>query len=99
MTSAHGHGHGPKLNRMLSGTNQEGFTGGGLVNVVSWSSLLEGHEGCIGPSGVSCCVYHNPEKIMQHMHGNIPYLFDFWANPFVHLILLRSYMAESLFFS
>ena len=31
---------------------------------------------------------------MQHMHGSIEYLFDFWAYPFVHLLLLRSSMGK-----
>ena len=26
---------------------------------------------------------------MHHMHGNVPYLFGFWADPFVHLLLLE----------
>ena len=25
------------------------------------------------------------------MHGNIPYLFDFWADPFVHLLLVLAH--------
>ena len=25
---------------------------------------------------------------MQHMYGNIPYLFDYWATLFLHLLLL-----------
>ena len=32
-------------------------------------------------------------KPVQHMHGNIQYLFDFLADPFVHLLLLKSSMA------
>ena len=40
-----------------------------------WSSLVEGDEGWIGPSGKLLCLRQN-QKIMQHMHGNIPYLFD-----------------------
>ena len=28
------------------------------------------------------------------MHGIIPYKFDFWANPVVHLLLLKSSMSE-----
>ena len=27
---------------------------------------------------------------MQYMHGNIPYLFDYWTNPVVHLLQLNS---------
>ena len=34
----------------------------------------------------SCCVYVKPEKIMQHMYGIIPYLFDCWADPVAHLL-------------
>ena len=30
---------------------------------------------------------------MQHMHGIIPKLFDCWANPVAHLLLLKSSMA------
>ena len=29
------------------------------------------------------------------MHGNIPYLFDYWANMFVHLLPLKSSMANA----
>ena len=29
----------------------------------------------------------NPQKIMLHMHGIIPYMvFDYWADPVVHLL-------------
>ena len=31
---------------------------------------------------------------MQHMHGNIPYSFDFWADLDVHLLLLKSSMID-----
>ena len=47
-------------------------------------SLAEEDEGCNGPKWVSCCVYDRALKIMQHMHGSIPYMFDHWANLFVH---------------
>ena len=41
-------------------------------------SLVEGDEGCIGPSG--CCVYDTTaQKNLQNMYGNIPFLFDIWA--------------------
>ena len=29
---------------------------------------------------------------MQHMDGNIPYMFYCWAEPGVHLLLLKSSM-------
>ena len=35
---------------------------------------------------------------MQLMHRNIPYLFPFWANPFVLLLLLQSSMTRSIRF-
>ena len=41
---------------------------------------------------IGCCVYDKPQKNMQHMHGNIPYLFDFWADLVVHLLLQKSYI-------
>ena len=34
--------------------------------------------------------------MIQHMHGNIPYMFDCWADPVVHLLLLKSSMAEAI---
>ena len=33
----------------------------------------------------SCCVYVKLPKIMQHMHGIIPYMFDCWADPVVRI--------------
>ena len=45
---------------------------------------------------VSCCVYDNTYKIILHMHGNIPYLFDFWADQFAHFLLLKSSMVGSI---
>ena len=44
----------------------------------------------------SCCVYVKPQKIMQHMYGIIPKLFDCWANPVAHLLLLKSSMDRIL---
>ena len=37
----------------------------------------------------SGCVYVKPKKIMQQMHGLIPQLFDCWADPVAHLLLLK----------
>ena len=39
---------------------------------------------------VSCCVFDTPKKFAQHVHGNIPYMVDCWANTAVHLLLLKS---------
>ena len=41
-----------------------------------WSSLVEGDEGGIGPSGKLLCLWQT-HKNMHYMHGNIPCLFDF----------------------
>ena len=41
---------------------------------------------------VSCCVYNNTNKVIQHMHGNIPFMFDCWADSVLHLLLLKSSM-------
>ena len=40
----------------------------------------------------SCGVYVKPEKFIQHMHDIIPKLFDCWADPVAHLLLLKSSM-------
>ena len=45
---------------------------------------------------VVCCVYVKPTKIMQPMHGIILYMFDCWADPVVHLLLLKSSLAGSI---
>ena len=39
---------------------------------------------------VSCCVNGKPLKSMQHMHGNIPLMFDCWADPIFHMLLLKN---------
>ena len=41
---------------------------------------------------LSCCVL---KKVMQCMHGIISYMFDYWANLVVHLLLLKSSMIKS----
>ena len=53
------------------------------------SPLVEGKE---GPSGKLLCLWQ-PQK-NRAAYGNIPYLFDFWADPFVHLLLLKSSMVK-----
>ena len=63
----------------------------GIWYTVAWSSLIEGDEGYIGPSGKLLC-FGKPPKSMQHMDGIISYLFDYWANPVVHLLLLKASM-------
>ena len=43
---------------------------------------------------VSCCVYDKTKVNIPYMDGNIPHLFFFWADPFVHLLLLKSSMPQ-----
>ena len=43
---------------------------------------------------VSCCVYDKTKVNIPYMDGNIPHLFLFWADPFVHLLLLKSSMPQ-----
>ena len=45
-----------------------------------WSSLVEGDEGCIGPSGKLLCFWQT-EKNIQNMHGNVPRKFDCCSSP------------------
>ena len=52
----------------------------------TWSSFV---EGCIGPSGKLLCLWPS-----QLMHGNIPFMFDCWANPVVHFLILKSFTAQ-----
>ena len=35
---------------------------------------------------------------MLHIHGNIPYIFYFWTDPFVNLVLLKSSMLQFILF-
>ena len=44
---------------------------------------------------ISCCVYDKP-KNMQHMNRNIPYTFVCWADPGVHILLLKSSLDRPL---
>ena len=53
------------------------------------SSLVEGEEGCIGPSGKLLCF-----DISNQNYDNIPFMLDWWANRAVHFILLKSTMTR-----
>ena len=73
------------------------YVRGSTICVVdAWSSLVEGDEGCIGPSDKLMC-YDQTKNILQHMDGNIPCTFYCWANPGVHLLLLKSSMVDVLY--
>ena len=59
--------------------------------ILPWSSLVLGDEGS-GSAEAESCVYVEPKKFMQHMHSKIPKLFDYWADPVAHFLLLKSSM-------
>ena len=61
-----------------------------FVSSNPWSSLVVGDEGCIGPSRKLLCLCQTCQKLCTN--GIIPYMFDCWANPVVHLLLLKSSM-------
>ena len=44
---------------------------------------------CISTGGNLLCLWQTP-KMMHHVHGNIPCMFDYWTEPVVHLYLLKS---------
>ena len=43
---------------------------------------------------VSCCVFYEPNKIMQQVNGKFSYMFDGWTDLLDHLLLLKSSMAR-----
>ena len=58
------------------------------------SFLVGGDEGYTGPPE---SYYVKHQKSIQHMHqGIIPYMFDCWADPVVHLLLPKSSMGMRL---
>ena len=64
------------------------------------SSVVGKEMKALSAQVVSCCVYDKLHvcKVMQHKcHGNIPYFFDFWADLFVHLVLLKSSMTYAIY--
>ena len=44
---------------------------------------------------VSCCAY-DKLKNMLHMHGILLYMIDYWADPVVHFLLLKSFIAQQI---
>ena len=59
--------------------------------LAAWSSLVEADEGCIGPSSKLLSLWQTP-KIIQYMPDIIAHMFESWANPVVHLLLLKRSM-------
>ena len=50
-------------------------------------------QNIICPSGMLFCVHKVPNltcSLMQHIHGNILYMFDRLTNPVVHIPLLKA---------
>ena len=66
--------------------------------LVAWSFLVVEEMKAGSAQAKSYCVCVKPPKIMLHMHGIIPQLFDCWANPVAHLLLLKSSMASGHWF-
>ena len=62
----------------------------GFFSVWPWRSLIEGVEGCIGPSGKLLCFWTNRKKNLQHMPSNISSMFECWTAPVVHFLLLKN---------
>ena len=68
-----------------------------MVESIRFPSPIELFSGrrCIGISGKLLCLCE-PQKIMQPIHGIIPYMFDCWADPVFHLLLLKSSMPHPI---
>ena len=47
---------------------------------------------------VSCCVFDIQKKIIQSMHGTVPYMFDYVADPklFISFLQLKELKAQVL---
>ena len=57
------------------------------------SCLAEGDEQLyLGPIFKSLWLWIT-DKLTQHAHSNIPHIFDHWADPVVHLLLLQCSLA------
>ena len=65
------------------------------VSPEPWSSLVEGDEGFFGPSGKLLCLWQI-KKVYVALDCTIPYMFDYWADPVVYLLLQKSSMPEPI---
>ena len=66
-----------------------------LLRGESWSSLVVGVEMKAVSSKQKAVVFVlTPKKIMQCTHGIIPQLFDCWADPVAHFLLLKNPLGE-----
>ena len=54
--------------------------------------VIERHLEMAQPTKKLLCLGMTNTEAMQHTYGNIPYLFDFQAATFVHLLLLKNAM-------
>ena len=43
---------------------------------------------------VSCCVHDKSKQNKQYLHGTVPNIFECWVDLVVHLLLLKSSMAN-----
>ena len=63
-----------------------------MVDEISHGALQQQEMKAVSAQAKSCPVNVKSIKIMQHIHCIIPQLFDCWADPIVHLLLLKSSM-------
>ena len=59
----------------------------------SWSSLVKGDKGCLGPSGRLLYLWNTPNTAHAWQHS---ILLDFWYDPVVHLLIPKSSMTQSI---
>ena len=52
---------------------------------------MEGDEGCISPNGKLLCLGQIEKSHATH-DAIIPFMFDYWADLVVHLLLIKSSM-------
>ena len=77
-------------------TDDGGDGDGGGIKGSPRRSFVKGDEGCIGTSGKLLFV-QQVEKNMQHLFGTILYMLEYWADPVVHLLLLKSLFPKVAF--
>ena len=59
----------------------------------SWSSLIEGDKGCIGPNGKLLCLCQAPQNNTAHAWQHSIHVGRWGIYRVVHLLLLKSSMA------
>ena len=49
-----------------------------LFDMQDYEALKQKEIQAASTQVISCCIYDKPKKVMQHTHGIIPYMFDFY---------------------